>query len=385
MDSTSHEGRGGRRFRRAITSASVLAAACFAAALLIVLGGCGSNAPTSQPTTPPQSPAASSAAIAPVWAQVGNAGASLFGLTVSGAKGFSSSEQTYLRDVDIAWASISAEAADYAQLPDPGSSGAVKLAKKMGRQATVWVETASPSKRFVDLRDSVHALMQRLSSMAQLTTDYAGSQSPAEKTTLAGKVATLGAALPSSVGSVTDWGSNVRDLYGSNPYTPPPSPTTTASPTPSASASTQPTTSPTAGPTTSPTAKPKPSLTTAESTQITDMVALDSWLGGILDSANDTIAQPLPWDDAVVTSFCLNMGFVQNACDTWTARHPAGSRVTAGFDEYIKGLKVIRVATNDLTDAAQNSSAKSLKAGKAELAQGRPELKKGIAELKALK
>lgn len=386
MHSTSHQARGAHRFARAIAAASVLSAACFTAALLIVLGGCGSSTSPTQPSAAPQPSASAATAVGPVWAQVSNPGASLFSLTVSGAKGFSSAEQSYLRNVDVAWATINAEAAEYAQLPDTGSSAATVLAKKMGRQATVWVETPSPSRRFFGLHDSVHALMQRVNAMAQLTTDYAGSVSATEKTTIAGKVAALAAALPSSVGNVSDLATTLRDRYGSNPTTFAATTTSSSTPTPSPSpsASPEPTGSPTAEPTASPTAKPKPSLTAAESKQITDMVALDSWLAGILDSDSVTMAQPLPWDDAVVTSFCLDMGFIQDQCDTWIAKQPAGSRVAAGFEEYIEGLKLVRAATNDLIDAAQNSSESSLKAGKSKLAQGRPELKKGIDELQAL-
>jgi hypothetical protein len=392
MYSTGHDGCSERLHRRPIVSAAVLVAVvCLAASLLAALAGCGASSSSSSQTPPASTPppkTATLAAIGPVWAQVGVDEAPLFGLAVIGAPGFTSSERRYLRDVGTAWSLISIEGVEYSKVPDMGSPDAAKLAKRIARQTAVCLKKSAPSKRFAALRESVRTLMGRVYGMAQLSSEYVGAQSADEKTTIVNKVVALGAPVPADVVRVADRGTDVRSRYGGDPgsssvITTTPSATPTTSPT--TSPTTNPTSHPTSEPTSTPTSTPKPSITKAEAAQIDDMETLDSWLTGILDSDSVTLSDPLPWDDAVVTSFCLDMGFIQDACDTWTVKKPAGSHVASGFKLYISGLKLVRAATVNLIDGAQTSSQSALNTGKSKLAKARLDLKKGMAALKALR
>jgi len=373
---------------------TVIAAAVAVAMLLaVMLPGCGSSAPATN-GTPAPAPAAAAASIGPVWAQVDTAETPLFSLVVTESQGFSAAEQTYLRGLKITWNTIGHEATEYAALAGPGADPAAsaRLARRLGRQAAASASEPSPSTRFSVLHQSARLLMRRVVRLSRLTQSYASATSEEQKVAIATRITRLAAPLAAETLTVTDWGVELRNRYGglglavaawSAPAT------TSTTPTSSTSApQPQPQPQPQPNPNPNPTSTPKPdtSITAAEARQIAALAELDTWLTGVLDDTSSTLEdQKMPWSEDLVVSFCLNMSFLQDACDQWLGRPAAGRRIAAAYKEYLTGLSLVRKGATRLNAAAQDNDTDAAKAGGAKLKRAAPYLRQGMARLEALR
>jgi len=368
-----------------------------AAAMLlgVMLSGCGSSTPAATETQAP-APAVAAASIAPVWAQVGAAEEPLFSLVVTESQGFSSAERRYLRGLKVSWNIIRQEATECAALAETGDAAALAtLAGRIGRQADAAASIPSPSPRFSMLRDSVRLLMRRVARMALLTQDFASATSEEEKVAIATQLTRLATPLAAETLRVADWGIELRNRYGGlylaavwyAPVATTPTPAPTSAPTSAPQPQPQPQPQPEPTPTSTP--KPDNSITAAEARQIDSLNQLDAWLTAVIDETNTTLAsQDLPWSDNRVTSFCLNMGFLQDACDEWLGRSAAGPHMASAYKEYLQGLSLVRKGAGQLNDAAQHNDAghqKALDAGGKTLDKAAPYLQHGMARLNALK
>ena len=93
----------------------------------------------------------------------------------------------------------------------------------------------------------------------------------------------------------------------------------------------------------------------------------------------------MPWSDDLVTSFCLNMSFLQDKCDQWLGTPAAGRLMAASYKEYRKGLWLVRQGARQLTAAARRNTAGAGAGGAATLEQATPYLQQGMARLEALR
>jgi hypothetical protein len=386
-----------RRSRRLTATGAVVGVAVF---LAVILAGCGSSEPAvteSQAPVPPPAPVTVAAPIGPVWAQVGATETPLFGLVVSGSQGFTSAEQKYLRNLDLVWNTIRSEATEYATLAASGADPATlaALAGRIGRQAGIAAAKPSPSPRFSVLHESTRLLMRRIVRMSQLTQDFASATSEEEKVATAAEFGRIALRLPSETLRVSDWGIALRDLYGGVYYAAAPVPVATPTPTsapapaPAPQPNPDPDPNPNPNPNPSPTRTPGPVLTSAEARQIAELEQLDAWLTSVLDETNTTVnGQKLPWTEPQVDSFRLNMGFLMDKSDRWLHTPAAGHTMAAAYKQYLTGLSLVNKGAGQLDDAAARNVAaaqKDLEAGNATLKRAAPYLRKGMANLEALK
>lgn len=377
---------------------TVIGAAVGVAVLLaVMLPGCGSSAPATS-GTPAPAPSAAVASIGPVWAQVNTAETPLFSLVITESQGFSAAEQTYLRGLKVTWNTIRQEATEYAALAGPGADAAAsaRLARHLGRQAAASASEPSPSARFSMLHLSARLLMGRVVRLSRLTQSYASATSEEQKVAIATRITRLAGPLAAEILTVADWGVELRNRYGglglavaawSAPATTSTTPTSLSTPSSSSSSSTsapQPNPNPNPNPTSTP--KPDTSITAAEARQIAALAELDTWLTGVLDDTSSTLEdQKMPWSEDLVASFCLNMSYLQDACDQWLDRPAAGRHMAAAYEEYLTGLSLVRKGATQLNAAAQDNDADAAKAGGAKLKRAAPYLRQGMTRLGALR
>lgn len=93
----------------------------------------------------------------------------------------------------------------------------------------------------------------------------------------------------------------------------------------------------------------------------------------------------MPWSDDMVTSFCLNMSFLQDKCDKWLGTPAAGRLMAASYKEYLRGLSLVRRGATGLTAAARRNTPGAGAGGAATLDRAAGYLQHGMAGLGALK
>ena len=363
----------------------ILSAIVLTIALVAVLSGCGSSSPSSTPAASPSAAPAAQAtsAIGPVWAAIGGADTPLTTQVVVYAPAFTAAERAYLLDFKTAWLGLQTQASEYSTLvgTSAGSTQATDILLSIEDTTAQWMRTPSPSARFVPFNRRVHIFMAYLNKMAVLSQQYEEATAADQKNAIAVQIVALAPPLTIAAGNVIDAGTLVRLRFGHvpSPVVVVAAATTTATPTPSSSSSSAPAPSPTQSP-----SKPTVTLTSAERNQINELTATDAWLRGVLADTTTTLKDPLPWADDVVTSFCLNMGFLQDECGHWLSTPPAGGTVAHAYNEYRTGLKLVNEAAALLNDAAQTADNKKAKAGSDKLNKAMPYLNRGIAALNKL-
>jgi hypothetical protein len=362
----------------------------------VVLGASGCSTGVSEAIGTP-APVSASNAQGPeaVWPFVSVGQNPLFDLNVTEARGFTPTERDYLRAERTAWRQVCRQADRYSSLTRAGDAeGAQEALAGIIRRGTIAGSAPSPSPRFLVLRDNVRSLMERVVNIAVTLEEYGSAENGDEQTAAAGKVVRLSAPLAEKVLHTTDWGLALYCSYGRLAY---PEYSVAATATAPATTTTTVTTTVTTvtgggsspggggGDQPQPNPKPQPTLTSPEKKQVAAVIDLDAWLVPVVnDSLAQVSAQPLPWTDSEVESFCLNMSYLSDQCSVWMQKSPAGSQVAGGLREYQKGLSLVTSGASKMQSAAQyNDSAhqKALEKGAGQMETAIPHLNAGLAKL----
>ena len=129
-------------------------------------------------------------------------------------------------------------------------------------------------------------------------------------------------------------------------------------------------------------------MTAAEKRQVDQIAELHNWLMPVVtDSLAQVAAQPLPWDEAEVESFCLNMTYLEDQSSLWLAESPAGPLVEPGFEQYQDGLYLVLKGAQQMSAAAlanDTGHQKALNKGAATMERALPYLSGGMAKLERL-
>lgn len=377
---TNHHARG-RLFGLTLSAIVVIVS------LVALASGCGSSSttPAASPSSPPAVQATT--AIDPVWAVVGEADTPLTTQVVVYAPAFTAVERAYLLDFKTAWLALQTQASEYSTLvgTSAGSTQATDIVLSIEDTTAQWMRTPSPSARFVPFNKRVRIFVAGLNEMAVLSQQYEQATTADQKNAIAVQIVAVAPPLTIAAGDVIDAGTLLRLRFGHVPSPVVVVAASTTAPTaaPSSSPSSPPSSSPAPSPTQSP-STPTVTLTSAERNQTNELAATDAWLRGVIADTQTTLKDPLPWADNVVTSFCLNMGFLQDECGHWLNTPPAGRTVAHAYNEYRTGLKLVNEAAAQLNDAAQTGSNKKAKAGSDKLNKAMPYLNRGTSALNRL-